>query len=147
MMVEKLDKHQERIEGLFKVYYDTLDEMRNQYLGQEYRIRETMDSFERSIQVLMKDIKRYNFIEFYHEQHNLHQQIRDIRTDLKTFNVYMPKYQMKVEDMKHATNQIKVDIKERLNGYFHQTDHNFALGNYEYVTKTLNNDAIMKIYK
>lgn len=72
-MVEKLDKHQEKIESLFKVYYDTLDDLRNQYLGQEYNIRETMDSFERMIQGLMKDIKKYNYIEFYHEQYNLQQ--------------------------------------------------------------------------
>ena len=35
-MIDKLDKHQESIENLFKVYYNTLDEMRNIYLGQEY---------------------------------------------------------------------------------------------------------------
>jgi hypothetical protein len=52
----------------------------------------------------MKDIKRYNYIEFYHEQMNLKNQIRDIRTNLKTFNIYMPKYQMKVEDMPLAIN-------------------------------------------
>lgn len=48
-MVQKLDKHQERIESLFKVYYDTLDDLRNQYLGQEYSLRQTMDSYELQI--------------------------------------------------------------------------------------------------
>lgn len=59
----------------------------------------------------------------------------------------MPKYQMRVDDSALAVNQIKVDIKERLNSFFIETDHHFALDNYEYVTKTLNNDMIMKIYK
>lgn len=95
----------------------------------------------------MKDIKRYNYIEFYHEQMNLKNQIRDIRTNLKTFNIYMPKYQMKVEDMPLAINQIKDDIRERLNHFFKETDHNFALGNYEYITKTLQNEPIIKIYR
>lgn len=44
-------------------------------------------------------------------------------------------------------NQIKVDIKERLNSFFTETDHSFALTNYEYVTKTQTNEAIAKIYK
>ncbi len=85
----------------------------------------------------MKDIKTYNYIEFYHEQYNLQQSIRGIRENLRSFNVYMPKFQMKIEDMQHAMNQIKVDIRERLAGFFVETDHDFALQNYEYVTKTL----------
>lgn len=95
----------------------------------------------------MRDIRKFNYIEFYHEQYNLQQSIRAIKDNLKSFNVYMPKFQMKVEDMQLAMNQIKVDIRERLNGYFTETDHDFALQNYEYVTKTLNNKEIIKIYK
>lgn len=30
-----------------------------------------MDQYEEMIQSLMKDIKRYNYVEFYHEQYNL----------------------------------------------------------------------------
>lgn len=48
-MMDKLDRHQEQIEGLFKVYYDTLDEMRNMYLSQEYQLREQMDRYEGTI--------------------------------------------------------------------------------------------------
>jgi hypothetical protein len=47
--VQKLDKHQERIESIFKVYYDTLDDLRSQFLGQEYHLRRTMDSYESQI--------------------------------------------------------------------------------------------------
>lgn len=49
------------------MYYDTLDDLRNQYLGQEYSLRQTMDSYERQIQSLMRDIRKFNYIEFYHE--------------------------------------------------------------------------------
>ncbi len=75
-MIDKLDKHQESIEKLFKVYYDTLDEMRNMYLGQEYQLRETMDKYEGTIQGLMRDIKKYNYIEFYHEENYIRENIR-----------------------------------------------------------------------
>ena len=47
----------------------------------------------------MSDIKKYNYIEFYHEQFHLQETIRDIRNNLKSFNVYMPKYQMKIDDL------------------------------------------------
>lgn len=59
----------------------------------------------------------------------------------------MPKYQMKIEDMALAINQIKVDIKERLGQFFVETDHSFTLENYDYITKTLENDSIARIYK
>ena len=54
---------------------------------------------------------------------------------------------MKIEDMSLAINQIKVDIKERLSSFFVETDHNFSLENYDYITKTLENDSISKIYR
>ena len=70
-MIKKLDSHQEKIENLFKVYYDTLDEIRNTYLGQEYSLRKNMQSFEGQIAELMEDVRKYNYIEFYHEQMNI----------------------------------------------------------------------------
>lgn len=54
---------------------------------------------------------------------------------------------MKVDDMALALNQIKVDIKERLNSFFKETDHTFALTNYEYLTKTPQSEEITRIYK
>ena len=72
-----------------------------------------MDNFEKQILDLMGDVQKYNYIEFYHEQINIQKQIRHIRDDLKQFNTYMPKYQMKIEDMVLAINQIKIDLKER----------------------------------
>ncbi len=95
----------------------------------------------------MNDVKKYNYIEFYHEQINIQKQIRGIRQNFEAFNIYMPKYQMKIEDMSLAINQIKVDIKERLSSFFVETDHNFTLENYDYITKTLENDSIARIYR
>jgi hypothetical protein len=43
--------------------------------------------------------------------------------------------------------QIKTDIKDRLQSYFQETDHNFSLQNYEYVLNTHQNDRIARVYK
>jgi len=59
----------------------------------------------------------------------------------------MPKFQMKIEDLSLAVNQIKVDLKERLSSFFQETDHGFTLENYEYITETLENEQIAKIYR
>ncbi len=56
-MINKLDTHQTKIEGVFKVYYQTLDDIRNLFLGQEYKLRDNMDYFEKTIAELMRDIK------------------------------------------------------------------------------------------
>lgn len=70
-MINKLDEHQRKLEAIFKVYYDTLDENRLLVLGQEYQLRENMDFFERTIAELMRDVRHYNYVEFYHEQEHL----------------------------------------------------------------------------
>ena len=106
-----------------------------------------MDKYEATIQGLMRDIKKYNYIEFYHEENYVREQIRSIRRNLNEFKIYMPKYQMKVNDMSLAINQIKVDIKERLSSFFQETDHTFSLENYDYILKSHNNEYVAKIYK
>ena len=40
-------------------------------LGQEYKLRQNMDFFEQTIKTLLKDIKSYNYIEFYHEHETI----------------------------------------------------------------------------
>ena len=63
-----------------------------------------MDKYEETIQGLMRDIKKYNYIEFYHEENYIRENIRQIKKDLSNFKIYMPKYQMKVHDMSLAIN-------------------------------------------
>lgn len=45
-LVAKLDRHQFKIESIFKMFYDSLDTMRNDMLKQEYEMRRKMDRFE-----------------------------------------------------------------------------------------------------
>lgn len=73
-------------------------------LGQEYKLRDNMDIFEKTIKALMKDVKSYNYIEFYHEHESIKSKIRDIKESLKSFNIYMPKYQLSIEDINLAVN-------------------------------------------
>lgn len=42
----KLDSHTKKLEHIFSIYYDTLDEIRHQVLDQEYKINGQMDEFE-----------------------------------------------------------------------------------------------------
>lgn len=51
-----------------------------------------MDYFEKVIAELMKDIRQFNYVEFYHEENALKQKIKEIKDALKSFNIYMPKY-------------------------------------------------------
>jgi predicted nucleic acid-binding Zn-ribbon protein len=88
------------------------------YLSQEYQLRGQMDKYEGTIQSLMGDISKYNFIELYHEENYIKEQVKNITNDLKEFNVYMPKYQLKVQDIQNTVSQIKTDIKDRLQSYF-----------------------------
>ena len=44
-------------------------------------------------------------------------------------------------------NQIKVDIRERVHALIKETNHAFALENYEYLQKVHLNESIAKIYK
>ena len=59
----------------------------------------------------------------------------------------MPKYAIAIPDMPLATNQIKVDIRERINALIRETNHAFALDNYEYLQNVHMNESIAKIYK
>ena len=44
-------------------------------------------------------------------------------------------------------NQIKTDIKERINNCIKEIDHSFSLNNYEYITSENENEYIANIYK
>ena len=46
-----------------------------------------------------------------------------------------------------AVNQIKVDLKERINSFVKETNHSFSLENYDFITRIHDNPDIAKIYK
>jgi hypothetical protein len=122
---KKLDSHTEKIEKVFKFYYDGLDEIRKGVLEQEYYLSENMDGFEESILGISKDVNSYNLIEFYHDQNKIRGEIRRIESKLKDFDQYMPKYALVDTDFDKIYHQIKVDLRERINGIIKQQDRKY----------------------
>ena len=53
------------------MYYDTLDTIRGEMLSQEYRLRNSMDTFEKKTRHLVEALSKYSTIEFYHEEKHL----------------------------------------------------------------------------
>ena len=70
-LVKKLDSHQFKVENIFQIYYDTLDNIRADMLEQEYRLRASMDTFEAKTKRLVSDLSKFSTIEFYHEEKEL----------------------------------------------------------------------------
>ena len=66
--MKKLDGHQGKVEKIFKMFYDALDNMRNNMLEQEYEMRAKMDKFEKETHSLVGKLKTYSMVEFYHEE-------------------------------------------------------------------------------
>jgi hypothetical protein len=49
--------------------------------------------------------------------------------------------------MNQAKQQIKVDLKERINSFIEKLDHSFGLENYHYILENVNDDLIKDVYK
>lgn len=71
LLINKLDDNQFKIESLFEIYYDCLDKLRTQYLSQEYKLRDLMDHFEKSLKHIVKAVDGYSIIEFFYEEKGL----------------------------------------------------------------------------
>jgi len=53
------------------MFYDALDNMRKGMLQQEYEMRDKMDRFELHTKELVKKLKTYSMVEFFHEEETL----------------------------------------------------------------------------
>ena len=47
---------------------------------------------------VMHDVRNYNAIEFYYEREGLLKILNEIKTEMKKFNLYMPKYALGIGD-------------------------------------------------
>lgn len=106
-----------------------------------------MDYYEKSIKDMLSDVKQYNYIEFWYEKDKIIHQCKDIKRDLEKFNIYLPKFQVNMADVTLAMNQIKIDLKDKINSYIKPTEHSFCLENYDYIINTHMNNEILQIYK
>lgn len=142
-----MDDHQFKVEEIFKLFYDTLDTIRNDMLSQEYQFRNKMDNFENETKRLVQSLSTYSLLEFFHEEEQLKEKIDKLRRGLDQFNIYLPKTQVLMQDVDHAKNAIVVDLRERINSYIGKVDHNFALANYDHVMNTIVDEKCKDIYR
>ena len=54
ILVNKLDIHQEKVERIYQIYYETLNQLRNDHLKQEYKLRAEMKAMEDGFVKLIK---------------------------------------------------------------------------------------------
>jgi len=70
-LVTKVYTHLGKMESVFKVYYEALDNMRHEMLGEEYEYLEKMDGLEHKLARVVSSMKKYNVMEFFHEEKDL----------------------------------------------------------------------------
>jgi excinuclease UvrABC helicase subunit UvrB len=86
----KVHNHLDKIEEVFQIYYETLDDLRNKLLKEEYEYIEKMDSLENRLKKMVGNLKNFSVMEFYHEEEELNHQMKTFRLDLESFNIYLP---------------------------------------------------------
>jgi len=74
-LVTKVHNHLGQMESVFKVYYDALDKLRYEMLGEEYEYLAKMDGLETRLTRTVKIMKNYNIMEFFNEEKELREQL------------------------------------------------------------------------
>lgn len=143
----KVNSHLTSMEGVFKIYYDTLDKLRADLLKDEYAYLGKMDRLEVNLKQLVTNLKRYSLPEYYHEERELKSQLKKFDQDLDSFTVYLPKTVLRCDDMLRAEQEIKVDLQGRLTDYIVEIDHAFALENFDHIMRTVRDEKIKDIYR
>ena len=135
------------VESIFKMFYDTLDNLRNNMLSQEYEMRRKIDVFETRTKALVNKLRTFSLVEFFHDEAKLNDNMKTLKESLDDFNIYLPATQIIMKDKLRAEKDIMVDMRERLNGYIIKLSHDFALSNYDYVMTEISDKTIRDIYK
>jgi len=146
-LVTKVYTHLGKMESVFKVYYEALDKMRHEMLGEEYEYLEKMDGLEHKLARVVNSMKKYNVMEFFHEERELNQQLETFRNDLDSFNIYLPKTVLTVSNFPLLEEEITTELTEKMKGLIKQIDHGFAIRNYDYIIKNVRDARIKEIYK
>lgn len=132
-LINRLNTQQKGVEDIFKVYYEALDELRYDMLGDEYRLRKQLSDFEGLTRNFVNAMETYSIYEFYTDQDGLEEQMQKLEESLNSFNTYLPKQTLLLKDLPKAKLDIKQELRERMNQYFKQVDHTFSLKNYNFV--------------
>lgn len=94
-IIDRLVKHQDKMETFFKIYYDCLDKQRQKVLGPEYELRRQMTLLENRIMKLLDRCQRLDTVDFFVEQDTLKEQLTEIKGRLTKMSNYMPTYKLK----------------------------------------------------
>ena len=93
--MDRLIEHQNMLEDYTRIYYDTLDRLRETILEKEYSIGKEMEEYEKRLKKTLDLVQGYSVIEFYYESGDLKKQVRKLVEDLDYFSVYSPSYTLK----------------------------------------------------
>ena len=150
-VIDRLTTHQKRIEEFFTIYYDTLDSVRKESLKQEYLIRGQLEHFETVMKKLLNKAQGLSMVEFFHEQHEIKDQVLKLKSMIDHFATYIPAVQLKMpedpNDFQQYTENIIGDLKLKLATNLIEMDNSFSLDNFSYATIEMSNDKIAEIYK
>lgn len=81
-LFEKMKTNQRSVEEFFKLYYDTLDTLRCEYLREEYSYRGKMATFEKELRSLIAQLQRSSMAEFYYDERELKDRIESLDQNL-----------------------------------------------------------------
>jgi len=139
-VIDRLAAHQKEIESFLKIYYDILDEAREEFLKREYELCDDMDVVEKSIKALLQQASGLSMVEFYNEQYEIQDRVADLKRRLAKFGTYLPEVALKLgegERLEDIKGYLEGDIKKKLARHLKPIDQRFAMENYEYVTAEL----------
>lgn len=83
-------------------------------------------------------MQNYSIYEFYTDQEGLEESIKKLEADLESFNLYLPSNMVLLKDLPKAKNEIKNELKERMNQYIQRIDHSFSIKNYKFALENTN---------
>jgi hypothetical protein len=89
---------------------------------------------------LLDRAQGYSATEFYHEEHEMLDEINHMKKGVNSFSIYQPSYELKVPDLAEETKRIKEDLKLKLERYLKPIDNSFARDNFQYATIEMGNE-------
>ena len=106
-----------------------------------------MRHFEDQIKRFLTRTQSLTTVEFFNEQHEIKDEINKMKREVNFLNNYMPKVKLRVEDYGETIKKIQEDLKLKLDKYLEKVDSTFALENYDYLTKELENPKLKSVYE
>ena len=85
--------------------------------------------------------------EFFFEKDQIKNDILKIKDLINKFSVYTPNFTINFENLMDTKDKISSDLKLKLESYFIESDNQFSLKNFDYITQELGNQKLADIYQ